>query len=998
MFARSTLPGNSRASVCVNEHTVWLSRFSFISISYFRYGWGLRSTITSINMKKQVLLLLLVISSLGFVTKGVNIGDRFDMEFYEFTVTSTNPPTAALTGLDSYSAWGQWSDPPKEIRIPGSVLNPEDETVYVVTTLSLFSGLYNDSILSMEIPTTIVRIGDWRENSIHYENPAYILDGCKELKHITVTPGNPCFSSDNGVLYSAGMDTLIYCPRKKEGEYQIPDAVKHIDNYAFFDCLSLTMSALPDSLESIGDKAFSFELSPSSAQETSIFKDMDVTLPPSLKHIGKCAFQYSSLRSVVIPDLVDSIREYTFWSCTHLKSVVLGNGVKYIGAGAFSGYSLESVTLGKSLIAIEGKSGDFPTGAFNSCTKLKSIELPQSVEKVGPYAFYNSGLDSINIPASVSYIDETAFFESRNLAKITVEDGNKNYSSADSALYNADKTELIYCPDLKTHLSMPASVKSISDNVIDSKSMLEWIEVENGSKDFSALNGILYDIDKKELLLMPPMLKDVSLAPTLTEIADNAMEGSQIESLELPASVKRVGNYAFKGCARLKGVKILSSSINIGNGAFYNCKALTTVSIIISPHKPNKAQESADESNDSIYTLGDEAFYNCWSLTSIDIPESTKILGKDVFNSCLEITSITLPNSIDSIGERAFYNCRALSEIKGLENVTSIDKGAFSRCSVLKDFTLGDSLEVIREKLFDQCFELDSITIPDGVKTIEDRAFQFCTSLKKVKFGSSFKDLGNEIFEGCSNLVEFDIEPDNTTFSTFRGSLFDVDKTQIILFPPGKTDCVLPETVTAIPESYNSYYSNLKTMVSFAEEAPSAQYDTFAWVKGAELYVPVGCKQKYQDSEAWRRFGNIYEMGQVKIALSDSIAELPEGNDITITADVTKDENVTVDSENWSSSNTEVATVENGVVTAISAGEATITYTLIVKYGEVELPQTATCLVKVIASQSIEGIESDTLTSPVYYNINGIKVNPMNLVPGIYIKQQSGKTEKVIIR
>lgn len=85
--------------------------------------------------------------------------------------------------------------------------------------------------------------------------------------------------------------------------------------------------------------------------------------------------------------------------------------------------------------------------AFKYSDDLTSVSIPNSVTTIGREAFYGSdGLTSVKIPNSVTSIGSRAFSECKGLIEINVDDNNKEYSSIDGVLYNKDVSELICYP------------------------------------------------------------------------------------------------------------------------------------------------------------------------------------------------------------------------------------------------------------------------------------------------------------------------------------------------------------------------------------------------------------------------------------------------------------------------------------------------------------------------------------------------------------------------
>ena len=173
--------------------------------------------------------------------------------------------------------------------------------------------------------------------------------------------------------------------------------------------------------------------------------------------IGSEAFSHcQSLTSVTIPSGVTSINDDAFWDCKNLKSVTIPNSVKSIGDSAFGACGLTSVTIPNSVTSIAHS-------AFAWCRNLKSATIPNSVKSIGHYAFEGCALTSVTIPNSVTSIGYGAFFDCSKLTSITVDSNNKNYTSLNGVLYNKGKTEILAYPSAKTDstYTAPNTVTSI---------------------------------------------------------------------------------------------------------------------------------------------------------------------------------------------------------------------------------------------------------------------------------------------------------------------------------------------------------------------------------------------------------------------------------------------------------------------------------------------------------------------------------------------------------
>ncbi|MBR6018146.1 MAG: leucine-rich repeat protein [Paludibacteraceae bacterium] len=239
----------------------------------------------------------------------------------------------------------------------------------------------------------------------------------------------------------------------------------------------------------------------------------------------------------------------------------------------------------------------FDVAWFNMAVYTSATPIVPEIFK--PYAV------KVNIPKSITQINDRDFWYCRGLREINVEDGNYVYSSQDGVLYNKDKTTLIVCPRSK-----------------------------RGS---------------------------VAIPNSVTEIMDRAFSDCfRLTSVTIPNSVRRIGDYAFGWCTSLTNVIISNSISNIREGVFFSCSAMKSVTI------PNSVSSIGSLSfcgcmeltsvtiPNSVTAIGDQAFSDCYSLSSVTIPSSVTYIGNAAFKNCYSLTSVTIPSTVTSIGENAF--------------------------------------------------------------------------------------------------------------------------------------------------------------------------------------------------------------------------------------------------------------------------------------------------------------------------------------------------------
>ena len=202
------------------------------------------------------------------------------------------------------------------------------------------------NLKSVAIPDSVTSIGDSSfylcDSLTSIELPAatvYIgasaFQACTKLEEILVDAENTAYASEDGVLFNGDKTELICYPAARAGEeYIVPDSVLRIGEYAFSSC-SLKTILLPDKMNSIGSGAFS----DCTALET-------IALPEGLGTIESAIFAgCSSLTGVNIPFGVTTINGAAFMGCGSLTDMVIPGSVTAIGTYVFAGTGLTEITF-----------------------------------------------------------------------------------------------------------------------------------------------------------------------------------------------------------------------------------------------------------------------------------------------------------------------------------------------------------------------------------------------------------------------------------------------------------------------------------------------------------------------------------------------------------------------------------------------------------------------------------------------------------------------------
>ena len=224
----------------------------------------------------------------------------------------------------------------------------------------------------------------------------------------------------------------------------IPNGVTSIGNYAFENCANINSVTIPDSVTSIGEDAFynCTSLQYNQYDNANYLGNENNPYLVLVKATDRSIA--SSIASCNIHKDTRVIYGEAFQSCIRLTSITIPDSVTSIGWRAFHGcYSLTSVTIGSGVTSI----GDY---AFCRCDSLTSITIPDSVTSIGDYAFsYSDSLTSVTIGNSVTSIGERAFLECTSLTSITYTGTMAQWKAISKATGWNDWTPAftVYCTD-----------------------------------------------------------------------------------------------------------------------------------------------------------------------------------------------------------------------------------------------------------------------------------------------------------------------------------------------------------------------------------------------------------------------------------------------------------------------------------------------------------------------------------------------------------------------
>lgn len=325
----------------------------------------------------------------------------------------------------------------------------------------------------------------------------------------------------------------------------------------------------------------------------------------------------------------------------------------------------------------------------------------------------------------------------------------------------------------------------------------------------------------------------------------------------------------------VKKVIVESGVTQIGNYAFSNLSNLTDVII-----------------SDSVTSIRCRGFAYCYDLVNIDFGKGLTDIGEAAFVSCDSLTTVTIPSNVESIGDYAFSACDILSSITLENGIKEIGSNAFQDCYVLKSVTLPNSVTSLGNSVFSYCDELTSVTIPKSVTSIGVSAFYESENVTVYGYRNSYAETYASEYDvpfvalDSVELIAVSVvnSPNNTVY--YIGDSLNTSGLEIELtYDDGTTETITSGFTTS---GFSSTTAGTKTV--------TVSYEGFTDTFAVTVKTP-------------------------SIALSASSKSMTVGDSTTLTATTTPSGQTVT----WTSSNTSVATVTGGMITAKAFGSATIT-------------------------------------------------------------------------
>jgi hypothetical protein len=346
-------------------------------------------------------------------------------------------------------------------------------------------------------------------------------------------------------LKSIGARAFYGCANTDFTTITFPSSLERIGDYAFHGCRYLkTINVFPASLKSIGDYAFSGSNTTYAPEITAV----DLSEAVLLTKIGNHVFEYcDQLETLKLHDGISGIGEYAFRGCTDLGNITFPTSLENLGQHAFAGSSYSTFPTGRTEIDLSStKLKSISQHAFENNCAVTTVNFPHNLESIGDSAFQYTNLASISFPNTLKSIGASAFAAgtggnwsgpiNNTISEITFPDSVEVIGASAFLVYTA-----------LTKITLPATVAYIGRSAFGLCASLEEFNI-NGEGSLGLRTDetkVLLISGETVISAIPKHDQEITIPEGVTGIQAYAFYESKIPSFILPATLKSVDGYAF---------------------------------------------------------------------------------------------------------------------------------------------------------------------------------------------------------------------------------------------------------------------------------------------------------------------------------------------------------------------------------------------------------------------------------------------------------------------
>ena len=761
------------------------------------------------------------------------------------------------------------------------------------------------------------------------------FSGCDTLTSVTI-PESVTSIGANAFLFCESLDSMV-----------IPEGVTVIENGTFAICSGLTSVSIPGSVTSIGASAF---LACDSLAEVTYYGTSAQWSAVSIGENNECLT--SAAFTFVVPRSGECGDSLT-WAVDDSGVLTIsgtGDMWDYFKNGDETDTPPDAWAMYATSVIIEDGVTGIGDSAFSECAGLTDISIPDSVTRIGAQAFFAcAGLTEISIPEGVTSIEQSTFFGCGNLASVTIPE----------SVTAIEDFAFLAC-DALTEINYSGTLAQWEAIAIGEENECLTIDKVNTPVPYRGECGdhLTWALDRDGVLTISGTgdMWDYFRNGDETDAPPEAWCQHAVAVI-IEDGVTSIGDYAFGRCASLTSVGIPEGVTGIGTYAFTGCAQLTEIEI------PENV------------TCIETGTFCASGLVSVTLPDSLTSIGSYAFEECTSLASIEIPGYVTSISSSAFDGCAGLEAFNVVDGNTayaSIDGILYNKalkklllCPDAKTgiVTIPESVTRIGAAAFDGCSALTGIGIPESVTIIEKSAFYWCSALTAIRYAGTREDLEaitvaehNDCLFGsivifrsgfCGDSLVWTLDEEGVLAITGSGAMWDCTSGSypsawrncaagLAIGPgvtgigghafegcAGLTDITIPEGVTSIGDEAFAACSLDRAAFLIADTGAAMNLGQNIFGSGRPV---IYC---HRDTAPHAFFTD----GGYSVILFEDIdaypiITLPEGFRMACgdTAALTcgvfprSDEAVI-----WTSSDPDLLTVEDGVVTALNPGTVTVT-------------------------------------------------------------------------
>lgn len=435
---------------------------------------------------------------------------------------------------------------------------------------------------------------------------------CENLKRISFQEGSKLTKIGRNCFEHSGIE-----------EFCAPPGLRRIEHRALAGCVNLKRVVLNEGLTTIGEDGMLF-----CSEDNDPYYIKDRSYRPSYGS----AYQKVGIEEITLPSTLEKIGDNTFCGCLRLKVVWVRDGCRVNVKRCVN----DSVAV---LPMMQGSL------SLRDLRTQNDVVIPEGVQEIGEGWFKRCEAKSVTIPKSVKRIGPYAFCDCLQLARVTFAPGSE-LEEIGHGCFSASSIERIVVPN---------GLEKVPDRAFSSCRSLKEVAFEEGSR----LNAI-----EEYAFWGCTNLAKIDFPKGLKSIGKNAFYCCErLKGVQFPDGLEKIGDLCFS-YSGLAGLVLPAGVMEVGAGAFQNCKQL-------------KRARLREGSSSALGRLKAETFAGCESLETVEAPDSVEQIEEDCFKGT-KIEELALPDALREMDENALRGCGRLRVVRAGRDC-ALDIGKYVR-------------------------------------------------------------------------------------------------------------------------------------------------------------------------------------------------------------------------------------------------------------------------------------------------------------------------------